>query len=462
MSQAIQRSIIVLSVILVAIAGGAVLLALNNQSLTKQNQSLQDELIDTKSKQEKALAESKSLQQQVQKLQEENSNTNKRLSTKEKEKELLQGSIDELKSKESDYQGQLDQANKDRDDWKSRLETIRKERDTLMEKLQHPPEKVVNKDKTADVDGNSDQSNLVVGNPEGDEYWAKVLKQKSQLQVELDKAMADLDSTALQVADLRKQNSELQLQIKDLNNDKVDIERRLTNEKKQLQDNYSREKQELQRKIRDGENLASNLSMEAARARGDQKFANDFGSKIKGDNAQMQSEIKQLSSTKVALEKTTARLTQEKNDMGRRLADTEGVIQDRINEIWQIKQTLDQKIGQINQAKSDKEVELPPIVVNGNSGSVSSTLMPVTEKSSITSSPEIQETDHKIISINSKNNFVIVDYGEIQGSMIGRVLKVYRNNKEIATLEVIQVRHEISAADIKDQKTNLQVGDQVR
>jgi hypothetical protein len=139
--------------------------------------------------------------------------------------------------------------------------------------------------------------------------------------------------------------------------------------------------------------------------------------------------------------------------MSKRLADTEGVIQNRINEIWQIKQTLDQKIIQINQSKTDKEVELPPIIVNSSGGA-----------SSVASDAPVEKMGqaHKIISINGKNNFVIVDYGQTQGSTVGRILKVSRNGQEIGTLEVIQVRRDISAADIKEQKTNLQVGDQVR
>jgi DNA repair exonuclease SbcCD ATPase subunit len=351
----------------------------------------------------------------------------------------------------------VEEANKERDSWKNRLETIRKERDSLLDKLQHQPEKIIYRDKQAAAvsdmpveEGMMDENGApVAATSQGDEYWAKVLQQKAQLMVELDKAKAELDNSALQVAELRKENSDFQLQIKDLNNDKVEIENRLTNEKKRLEDSYTREKQELQRRIKDGEDLASNLSMEAARARGDQKNANDFGSKIKDDNVQMQANIKQLISTKVALEKTVARLTQEKNEMGKRLNDTEGVIQNRINEIWQIKQTLDQKITQINQAKSDKEVELPPIVVNNSNGASSAF-------------SEVQGGTHKIISINAKNNFVIIDYGQSQGSSIGRIFKAYRDDKEVGTLEVIQVRRDISAADIKNQSSNLQVGDQVR
>jgi chromosome segregation ATPase len=475
MSQAIQRGIIILAVLLVAAVGISVFALVQKKGLEEQNQSLQDQLADTKTKQEKILAESQNLKQQIQKLQQDNSEFTQKLADKDKEKEKLQSDkdklqndYDDLKRKGDDLSSQAEQANKERDDWKSKITTIRKERDELMNKLQHQPVKIVYKDKPVEPAAEGDSSGGTAtpvtppstGKPEADEYWAKVLTQKAQLEVDLSKAKADLDKSAIQVADLRKQNTDMQMQIKDLGNDRTEVERRLSNDRKRLEDNYARERQTLQRKIKDSEDLISNLSMEAARARTDQKSANDFGGKLKDDNVQLQSEVKQLVATKVALEKTVARLNQEKDEMGKRLADTEGVIQDRINEIWQIKQTLDQKISQINQAKSDKEVELPPIIVSGSgaSGVASS----AASSSMTATAPEVQTGTHKIISINAKNNFAIIDYGQIQGSSIGRILKAYRGNNEIATLEVIQVRRDISAADIKDQKVNLQVGDQVR
>ena len=443
MSQAIQRGVILLAICLFAVAGVAVFLALQNKNLKEQNQGLQDKLSDSEAKQKEALAKSQSLQQQA-------SDLSQRLKNNDREKQDLQNSVDDFKKKADELSSQVDQASRERDDWKNRLETIRKERDELMAQLKNRPEKIVYKEKEPEAVVESPEAAEMPA-PEaagGDAYWAAILKEKAVLQVRFDKAKTELDNAALQVADLRKQNSEMQMQIKDLNNEKTEIDRRLTNENKALTDHFDKERQDLQRKLKDGEDLASNLSMEVARARGDQKSANDFVGKVKEDNNQLQSHVRQLVSTKLALEKTVTRLTQEKENMSKKLAETEGVIQDRINEIWQIKQTLDQKISQINQVKSGHgEVELPPIVVNVSSG---------------TPAESAQNQPHKIISMNEKNNFVIVDWGESQGSKIGRVFKVNRGGKDIATLEVIQVRRDISAADIKDKKASLQIGDLVR
>ena len=57
---------------------------------------------------------------------------------------------------------------------------------------------------------------------------------------------------------------------------------------------------------------------------------------------------------------------------------------------------------------------------------------------------------------------MIVDLGEKSGVRLGDSLSVYRDSKYIARLEVIQVRGDISAADLKDQWSKVKVGDIIR
>jgi hypothetical protein len=62
-----------------------------------------------------------------------------------------------------------------------------------------------------------------------------------------------------------------------------------------------------------------------------------------------------------------------------------------------------------------------------------------------------------------ENNFVIVDLGEQDGVKVGQTFNVFRNTEKIASLEVIQIRKEISAADIKSVTpgSKLKIGDLV-
>ncbi len=428
MSKAVRGAVAILIVLLVVSVGVAVYTLMQKQTLEQQTQGLQAQIAEFQTKESDLLSKAKKIQQEL-------DGVNDRVSQKDKEKQQIQQSYDELKSKFDAVDGQVAQANKERDDWKGRLETIRKERDSLMEKLKSQPEKIVYKEAApkAVETANASSDAPAITAPAGDQYWAQVLKEKAALQLDLAKAKADLDESALQVTELKKQHADLELEFKNLTDAKQQVERRL-----------NENQQEYERKLKYNEDLANSLSLEIARARNDQKLSNDRSEKIKQDNGQLQEQIKQLSTTKLALEKTIAHINQDKASMQKKLNETEGVIQGRIDEIWQIKQKLDQKISDLP-TKSAGQVDLPPIIVNAEASA----------------SPDAKGQG-TIISINEANHFAIVDLGEGDGSQVGKQLTVFRGNNSIGTLEVIQVRKDISAADIKQTSTKVKVGDVVR
>ena len=111
-----------------------------------------------------------------------------------------------------------------------------------------------------------------VTSAQGDQYWASVLKQKAALQVELEKEKSDLDQAALQVVDLKKQNSDLEVEVKQVSN----------------------EKDEIIQKIKYGQDLADNLSIDLARSRNDQQAVNDRADKLKEENLELLSQIRDL------------------------------------------------------------------------------------------------------------------------------------------------------------------------
>jgi hypothetical protein len=202
-----------------------------------------------------------------------------------------------------------------------------------------------------------------------------------------------------------------------------------------------------------------------ARARNDQKFVNDRGDKMKEQNIELQGQIKQLSTTKVALEKTISRLTDEKENMQKKLVETESVIQGRIDEIWKIKQSLDQKLTDSSMRPTVGQMDLPPIVVNasgrGSAAQQQQQAQTVVSQQIIVQAP-VSDKKASVISLNEANNFIITDLGQDSGARVGDTLKAYRGNKEIATLEVIQARKDICAADIKQKNDALHVGDTIK
>jgi len=435
MSIAVRVSVWILGVLVVVSAAVAVLALMQKQTLQGQNQSLHDQISDDASK----LAD---ITSKAKKLQDDADQLNSKMSQTQQDKAQLQSLYDELKQKSDDFKSQLDQANSDRDDWKNRVETISRQRDDLMQKLKERPTQIVYKDRiiqspsaVAAVDNAS--APVDVTSSQGDQYWASVLRQKAALQVELQKAKFDLDQAALQVVDLKKQNSDLDLEIKRISN----------------------EKDEIVQKIKYGQDLADNLSIDLARSRNDQKAVNDRADKLKEENLALQSQIRDLSSSKLELERTVSSLTDDKDAMQKKLIETESIIQSRIDDIWKIKQGLDKKLSEnsVSPASSSGSMELPPIIVNAPQQQVAAAA------ESNPAPAASGKTEGSIISINETNNFVIVDLGQENSSVgVGNILKVYRNSNQIATLEVIQLRRDICAADIKEKSSALKVGDVVK
>jgi hypothetical protein len=279
---------------------------------------------------------------------------------------------------------------------------------------------------------------------QGEQYWASVLKQKAALQVEIDKEKAELDKAALQVVDLKKQNSDLQVQIKQVVN----------------------EKDEIIQKIKYGQDLADNLSIDLARSRDDQQSVNERADRLKKENLDLMSQIRDLSSAKLDLERTVSRLTDDKDAMQKKLIETESVIQNRIDDIWKIKEGLDKKLAENAPSSSTPgSMELPPIIVNAPANSNQQQAAVAAQAASEPNPASAGEGKRQgtIISINESNNFVITDLGQENSTVsVGNPLTVYRNSNAIATLEVIQVRRDISAADIKEKSDELKVGDIVK
>jgi len=56
----------------------------------------------------------------------------------------------------------------------------------------------------------------------------------------------------------------------------------------------------------------------------------------------------------------------------------------------------------------------------------------------------------EVIAVNADEKFVVTDLGEATGVRPGMRLNVKRGDQKVATLEVIETRGEISAADIKE------------
>lgn len=353
--------------------------------------------------------------------------------------------FNESENRAKELMSEVDNISKEREKFKQRFEDISDERNSLLERV----EKLVGDNKDLEkelqlaldraeaaqvqkqvVQQTPETAEMTIPTPKGDEgHWANVLKDKASLEMKLTELEDELSKSSLEIVELSQAKTELEIEVDTLVHEKEDLERDITHK----------------------EGLINNLSLELARTKNDKKFISDRSKKLNDENANLRKQLKMLASTKGALEKSIVRLTKDKQKIENQLGQSETLIQSKIDEIWEIKESIDDSLKSAQGIPPSSDIELPPIVVSSDGPSVN-----------FNSGMSVPGISGKVVSINEENNFIIVDVGENSGVRIGDKLSVYRDSKYLASLEVIQVRKDISAADIKDQWTKIEVGDIVQ
>ncbi|MFH0755019.1 MAG: hypothetical protein V2A70_10690 [Candidatus Omnitrophota bacterium] len=454
MSKTIKQSILILGVLITLSVAFAIVFYLQKQAAEKHVVLLQDQVSQLETKERESRKKIKSLTDEAAKLRTDLDARTSELA------DMTKRSADATRAAD-DLRQELAKIKKSSSEVEVKLENVRREREQLMQQLtdlKNKPvqEKIVYRDGSSSGASNegvnpaeamNEVFNAASGstmprgiNRESENYWAGILRQKAGLEIELQKMKDVLSNSNVQMAELKKNSSDLELEVGRLRN----------------------EKNEVIRKIKYGEDLADNLSVELARARNEQKISQDRAEQMLAENQQLRLDIKQLTSTKVALEKSIANLSEEKSAIEKKLIETENIIQGRIDEIWQIKKDIDVRFDNRVGAQSGSQVDLAPIVVGVDKNqAVKETPSSGRSagKAAVSSSRKLQGS---VVSINDENNFVIVDLGEKSGIRVGDSFRVYHGGAHIGSVEVIQVRQDISAADIKQKISAFSVGDTVR
>lgn len=458
-----HKATILIMVILFVLLGISVFVVLNTlnqqESLQKTNKTLQERTQEAESRELKTIEQKKALEQ-------EKTNLESQLKQAQEAKAEVQKKLDEanekaatIDTKVNGFNAQINSLAGERDDWKKRVDGLKKERDDAMTKLQEISSRLAAKESElqeakSTVTASTAQPSTTPAIPPadaGDDYWAGTIKQKASLEVGLKELQDQLSKDAVAIADLKKKSSDLELELNGLKSEKMDVER----------------------KLKFSEDLASNLSLELARLKNDRKMGIDQLEQLQQDNDDLRTEVKNLSSSRAALEKSITHLSQNKSAVENKLDETKNLIQGKIDEIVKLQDSIDQslktepkqaqlkpmiddllqmksKIDQKYQGPGSKEVELQPIIVNAES--------PVVQQNS----GSYSGFQGHIVTVNEPNNFVVIDIGENTGLNVGDQLKVFHGVKSIARVEVIQVRKEVAAADISEKTSSIQVGDIVR
>lgn len=340
--------------------------------------------------------------------------------------EGLSSKVTSLESEKRRLESRLSSIDKDiqglsaeRDDWKRKYDAAVKEKEDLLAKVKTIPQ-VVEKP--------SEEAKSPVS---PDAYWAQVLKERAELELRINELKNMLSDTSIQLEEAKKSKAEFDVELTKLKQSNEDLEKKVT---------Y-------------GTDLANNLSLELAKEKNERRATEDRVGKLREENLSLRYQIKELTSAKVTLEKGLQRLVADKDKLSRRLEETEQIVQSRINDVLAIKRDIDARLGKTTSYQpqgESKPIELAPIVVKSGASAAAKP------------GEGLKASRAKIVSIDEANNFVIIDIGENSGVNIGDKFKVFRDNNQIASIEVIQTRKEISAADIKQKSQDIQAGDLVK
>jgi len=338
-------------------------------------------------------------------LQRENEALAKKASDALQEKKNMELRLEEIKR-------ELDNLSKEKSDLEKKYEIVTKEKEDLIQRLKTVTTPTI---VTAPAPPTPTQKPEVE-----DAYWAGLLKEKANLEMTVDQLRNQLDNLKIQLEELKNNRSNLELELKNLTQERQDIERKLS---------YT-------------EKLIDSISLELVREKKDKRRIEEELKMLKNEHRMAIQRINTLNEEKLNLEKKLQQVQSEKTDLERRLKEANIALE---------RKTLESEGSKERYASSEnlpaQSVELPPIVVRSPEAEVS--------KESVT-------YKGKVLAVNREHNFIVIDLGEEQGVKIGDLFSVYRNEQKIANVEVIQTRKNVSACDIRQQSTNIRVGDTVK
>lgn len=365
------------------------------------------------------------IEQELTQVSKENERITRELSSALEKNRGLSSQLQEAEVKGRTIQDEINRI-------KERLDLTSKERDSLINKvqslidekrkLQEGPDLAKAKKQEA-VSGIS-PSFVPASSQEA--FWAEVLRQKTAAELELESVRSQLKEITFRADEFMREKNGIEMELKSIIQTKEDLERRAS---------YN-------------EKLANSLSEDLVREKSDKEALSEQLNKLKQDNSQMRSRIKDLESTKATLYRKLDNLEQERNAIKRKLGEAESVVSERVDEIIKIKKDIGEikNKGVSAAVPGSRTVELAPIIVHGKQEAAGPTLT------------------GRVLSLNKQNDFVIIDLGEAAGVKINDRFNVYRDDKFICNIEVIMMRKDISAADIKEIAVNeeIKTGDVVK
>jgi len=322
-------------------------------------------------------------------------------------------------------QNKLDSLNKDmervsreKEDLLKKYDLANRERDELISRL---------KDRPAQAAALAVETPRMTASPSSgtnDTYWGGILKAKTDLELQLDKLRTELKDIQIKNEQLLREKSSLDMDV----------------------NNLTRENQELKKQFDYNQKIMDSLTQELVREKNDKFVIQDNLKTVKTENDVLRRQLKSINGRKVNLERRLADLQDKNNSLEAEMSKVQTFVQDKMIKIDNLQKQLE--VGPDLSAPERKNaVELPPIVVRPQKESAIDVAKALTGK---------------VLLVNKESNFIIIDLGEDSGIKAGDGFGVYRDGQSIAEVEVIQIRKNISACDIKKESSAIRAGDLVR
>jgi len=330
----------------------------------------------------------------------------------------LTGSLRGFESRMNSLNNELEKVYREKSELDKKYELVSRAREELVERLKSQMQH------TRPIVSQEQQSFTPQST---DAYWAGILKAKTEFELQLSNVRSDLKKMQIDNEQLQREKSTLELEINNLKRERDDVSRQLDYNKK----------------------LLDSLAQELVREKNDKTQIQDSYKIVRNENAVLNRHLSSLNTRKIELERKLKEAADEKGAFERRISEMESMLTEKLGRIDNLKDRVENARAGIIREEPKESVELPAIVVKPKE------LLPAGQRTGTL-------LMGKVIAINKDNNFVITDLGEDAGIKVGDPLRVYRSDKPIANIEVIQVRRNISACDIKKQGAAIKIGDTVR
>jgi uncharacterized protein (DUF3084 family) len=263
---------------------------------------------------------------------------------------------------------------------------------------------------------------------ESDMFVAGLLKQKVGLEVEIERLKNDMDPKDQEISRLKVESMDKDVMLAKLQEEKNAIDQKLNN----------------------SEQVAQILSGDLLREKYAGKEDKAMSEKIATENNALKSKISKFE----GIAKEYNSLLAEKENMNARLARLESDIEYKDREINKFKVALQENTAGSGETRAEayhspEEVDLPPI----RAQKVAKLTSPSLERAGETTAG----LKGRIVTINKEHNFVVIDLGKQDGINIGNNFNVYRGETLLGSVEIIQARDRIAAANIKDLKEGMSI-----